>query len=229
MNTRFYAATHPGAVRSGNQDALLCRPELDIYAVADGAGGHENGRAAADRVIAGISAISADCPVSERLVQTRLRLAEAHAGLLRAGRAASTVVVLMLDTSFFVSLWAGDSRLYLWRKGMLTRVTHDHSLVQEMIDAGTLSLEQAACHPKANVITRAIGGKAGDLEIGKRMGGIMPGDRFLLCSDGLTKALTEEEIRRSVGQDGDVASVMLGIALRRKARDNVSLVVVYRD
>lgn len=226
---RVFSATHRGAVRSENQDALLCRPEIDVYAVADGAGGHENGRAAADAVIAGIAALPPSVPPADRLAAIRNRVAVAHEHLQQAGQAASTLALLMLDGRFFVCLWVGDSRVYLRRGGVLTQLTRDHSLVQEMIDAGTLTIAAARTHPNSNVITRAVGGNAGELNLAKCTGEAEAGDRFLLCSDGLTKTMHDDEICDLLGGDGDVAATMLDTALRRRARDNVSVVVVCRD
>ena len=226
---RVFSASHPGAIRSENQDALLCRPDLDLYVVADGAGGHENGRMAAEAVIRGIDASPPTLAVAARLHDVRSRIAAAHAALQQNGSAASTVVVLMLDGRYFACLWAGDSRIYLWRGGELMQLTHDHSLVQEMVDAGTLTPAEARTHPSANVITRAVGGSAGELQIAKRTGEAMPGDRFLLCSDGLNKTMADDEICQLLGGDGDVAATLLETALRRRARDNVSVVVVCRD
>lgn len=226
---QVFSASHPGAVRSENQDALLCRTDIDLYVVADGAGGHENGRAAADTVVAAIGHVSPALPVSDRLPAVRQHLAAAHEALLQDGRAASTVAVLMLDADFFVCLWAGDSRIYLWRAGEMLRITRDHSLVQEMVDAGTLTEAAARHHARANIITRAVGGQPGALQIEKRIGEAMPGDRFLLCSDGLTKAMEDDEICQHLGGEGDVAAAMLDTALRRHARDNVSAIVVRRD
>lgn len=226
---RVFSASHRGAIRAENQDALICRPEIDVYVIADGAGGHANGRAAANSVIAGIVDIPASLPAADRLVEIRHRIGVAHEGLLQAGDGASTVAVLMLDGLYFVCLWAGDSRIYLWRQGGLIQLTRDHSLVQEMVDAGTLSAAQARIHPKANVITRAVGGGSDTLQIDKRTGQALPGDRFLLCSDGLNKTMEDDEICQLVGGDGDVAATMLETALRRGARDNVSLIVVCQD
>ncbi len=226
---QVYSVSHRGAVRPENQDALVCRPEMDVYAVADGAGGTENGRAAADAVIANISRISPAVPVTERLGEIRRAVTAAHEALLSNSKAASTVAVLMLDGPYFVCLWVGDSRIYLCRDGELIQLTHDHSMVQEMVDAGTLTPAEARVHPKANVITRAVGGIHGELAIAKRTGESLPGDRFLLCSDGLTKTMEDDEICQLMSGPGDVAAAMLDTALRRRARDNVSVIVVCRD
>lgn len=234
---RHYSETHTGAVRSENQDALVCRSDIEVYALADGAGGHANGRLAANAVIAKIAELSPILPAPERLGAVRRGIAAAHQGLLAgdmlgcqgSGIAASTVAVLLLERGFFVCLWVGDSRIYLWRGGELFQLTRDHSLVQEMVDAGTLSPWEAQSHPSGNIITRAVGAGGATLQVEKRSGEILPGDRFLVCSDGLNKTMNDDEICQLLGGDGDPAAKMLEIALRRRARDNVSIIVVCRD
>jgi serine/threonine protein phosphatase Stp1 len=227
------ALSHPGAVRRENQDALLCRPEIGLYLVADGAGGHKDGGLAAARVVSSAASLGAGATAVERLATLRRRLSRLHDNLLdemdeRAdgSSTASTVVALMLDQHFFACLWAGDSRIYLLRDGALIRLTHDHSVVQEMIDAGTIDEQQAARHREAHVITRAVGAGTASLMLEKRVGQVMPYDRFLLCSDGLTRALDEALIRRCLEQGGNAAGTLVEAALRHKARDNVTAVVV---
>src|SRR5258707_13164638 len=105
---------------------------------------------------------------------------------------ASTVVVLLAAETEFACLWAGDSRMYRWRDGELRQLTTDHSHVQEMVDAGRLSPEAAARHPQSNIVTCAIGG--GRLEFGNIRDTLRAGDRYLLCSDGLTNMVGDDKI-----------------------------------
>lgn len=231
-----YHATDPGAFRSENQDALISRPSLGVYAVADGAGGHRDGRWAANTVIDAIAAIPEGLPPSQRLSAIRQSIAHAHDTLRQAadecedprGAAATTVAVLLLEGDYFVVLWVGDSRVYLLRDGELIQLTHDHTLVQQMVDSGAIMSREGRNHPHANVITRAVGSSDPELAIDKRTGTVLPGDRFLLCSDGLLKTMDDDEICHALGQGGDVAAAMVATALRRRARDNVSAVVVVR-
>lgn len=228
-----YHATHQGPFRLENQDALICRPDLGIYAVADGAGGHVNGRLAATRIIDTIAALPTGLPPEERLSALRRAVDEAHSWLRARSTdghngAVSTVVALLLEGHHFVVLWAGDSRAYLQREGELMQLTHDHSIVQEMVDAGSISESESRHHPKAHVITRAVGSADDAFRLDKRIGIAMPRDRFLLCSDGLVKTLEDDEVNHLLAQDGDTAQAMLAVALRRRARDNVSVIVVVR-
>jgi protein phosphatase/serine/threonine-protein phosphatase Stp1 len=226
-----HAATHPGAVRPRNEDALLDRPDIGLWAVADGAGGHGAGDVASAAIVAALGTIAPGLPAAELLAQVRLKLAAVHQDLQEEaarrgpGRIlASTVVVMLARGEHFAMLWAGDSRGYLMRAGTLARVTRDHSLVQELVDQGTLSEDEAESHPQANVITRAVGAQ-GELELDKVSGRIIEGDRYLLCTDGLFKTMSEAEIGAMVGAGGDAQAIVTE-AVGRGARDNVSAIAV---
>jgi protein phosphatase/serine/threonine-protein phosphatase Stp1 len=186
---------------------------------------------ASQAVAEALAGIPRQLSAAEILAQVRVRLGAVHALLQQRAAAdgpqrilASTVVVLLARGGHFAALWAGDSRIYLLRGGMLSRVTRDHSVVQELVDEGALTETEAENHPHANVITRAVGAR-GDLELDKLSDRIMPGDAFLLCSDGLFKALPEallgERLRQGAG-----ASVIVAEAVAAGARDNVTAVVV---
>jgi protein phosphatase/serine/threonine-protein phosphatase Stp1 len=225
------AATHPGAVRPRNEDALLERPDIGLWVVADGAGGHGSGDVASNAIVAAMQMIPPGLAAAELLAQVRLRLTAVHQELQEEaarrgpGRIlASTVVVMLARGEHFAMLWAGDSRAYLLRQGTLARVTKDHSLVQELVDQGTLSEAEAESHPQANVITRAIGAQ-GPLELDKVSGRIIEGDRFLLCTDGLFKTMAEAEITAMLVAGADVQAIVTE-AVSRGARDNVSAIAV---
>jgi serine/threonine-protein phosphatase Stp1 len=228
---RCSTATHPGVRRATNQDALLSRPDLGLWAVADGAGGHSHGEAAARAVVTALDAIPADLTGAEMLTQVRLRLLGAHRVLcdeaVRTGDGfmVSTVVALILREDHFACLWAGDSRAYLVRRGVVEPLTVDHSLVQDLLTAGTIGPEEARDHPDANVITRAIGAGEPDPDLDKRIGQAITGDRFLLCSDGISKALPTSEL---VGHlcAGAAAEALVVASLAREATDNVAAVVI---
>lgn len=231
MTPASSAATHPGAIRPRNEDNLVNRPDLGLWAVADGAGGHGAGDVASSAIVESLESIPPGLSAAEMLAQVRLRLTAVHAELQarateggRGGIIASTVVVLLLRGQHFVALWAGDSRIYLLRHGTLHRVTHDHSLVQELVDSGALSAEDAESHPQANVITRAVGAE-GALELDKVAERLHPGDLFMLCSDGVFKELPEAEIAAHLAQ-GAAAGELVERAVAAGGRDNVSVVVV---
>ncbi len=224
-------ATHPGTVRTKNEDSLVLRPDLGLWAVADGAGGHGAGDVASQAVAAALQAIPGGMPAGELLARVRMTVEGVHADLQRRAAAegpnrvmATTVVVLLARHGHFACLWAGDSRAYLLRGGVLQRVTRDHSLVQEMVDQGTLTEEEAEAHPQANVILRAVGGGE-ELVLDKVTERLLADDRLMLCSDGLFKALPESELTQMM-LAGDDAAALVAAAVARGARDNVSVVTL---
>ncbi|WP_137181635.1 PP2C family serine/threonine-protein phosphatase [Roseomonas sp. AR75] len=231
---RSSGRTDPGARRSHNEDSYLDRPEAGLWAVADGAGGHEAGEVASGMIRDALAAIPDDLPAGQVLGEVRQRLALVHEALREAGARqgggtiASTVVVLIVRGGHFACLWAGDSRLYRLRQGSLEQITRDHSLVQELVDAGMLHPDEAESHPRANVITRAVGAGEDGLEVDKTSDRVLPGDRFLLCSDGLTKTLPAGEIATLLAvPDAALApELLIAAALAREASDNVTAVAV---
>jgi serine/threonine-protein phosphatase Stp1 len=225
------AASHPGTVRSRNEDAYVDRGDIGLWAVADGAGGHGAGDVASAAVASALADLPAGLSAAEILAQVRLRLGAVHADLQRRAAAstngdipATTVVVMMARREHFACLWAGDSRAYLLRDGSLSQMTHDHSLVQELVEAGALAPEEAESHPQANVITRAVGSQEA-LQLDKVAGRILPGDILLLCTDGLFKALPESEIEQLLNA-GHGPEQLIEQALRVGARDNVTALIV---
>ena len=231
---RSCAATHAGTANRLNEDAYVNRPDLGLWAVADGAGGHEAGEVASAEVARLLQTIDGDLSAGEMLVAVRSRLEAAHARLheeaARHGAGvmvATTVVVVLARDDHFACLWAGDSRAYLLRGHALTMITRDHSLVQALVENGTISEVEAVNHPQANVITRAVGADGDALELEKRTGQLMPGDRLLLCSDGLSKTLSDERLAELLAGDHDTgAERLVRAALAARATDNVTVVTI---
>jgi protein phosphatase/serine/threonine-protein phosphatase Stp1 len=232
---RARAVTHPGTVRGHNEDMFVDRPDIGLWAVADGAGGHQAGEVASDMIAGALGTIPGTLSAEDTVMQVRQRMTETHAALQDRAAAkgdgaiiASTVVVLVIRKGHFGCLWAGDSRGYLLRNDIFRRLTRDHSLVQELVDAGQLAERDAERHPRANVITRAVGASNAVLELDMVTGRTLPGDRFLLCSDGLSKAVHDDALGDIMRADGpDIAAgKLLDAALAQRARDNVTAVVV---
>ncbi len=230
-----WALTDAGAVRKHNEDNMLARPDLGLWAVADGAGGHASGELASGMIVQALSRLPPNLGAAELLSRTRACIAEVHAALReeaarRGGNTmiASTFVGLIIRDTHFACLWAGDSRAYLLRGGKLQQITRDHSLVQELVDAGALRPEEAERHPHANVITRAVGAEDETLELDKVIGQTQQGDRFLLCSDGLSKTLSGEEIHHLLGAPAGVppTELLIHAALAHRVNDNVTAVVI---
>jgi protein phosphatase/serine/threonine-protein phosphatase Stp1 len=226
-----FAATDPGTVRGHNEDAYVNAPASGLFAVADGAGGHAAGEVASGMLSEALAHVPASLGPDETLAHIRLAVLAVHASLqaeaVRRGDSmiASTLVILLIRGGHFAALWAGDSRLYLWRHGILSQVTRDHSLVQMLVDEGAISAAEAEGHPQANVITRAIGAPEDTGELDKTIGAVEAGDIFLLCSDGLNKAVQDSEIASLLVRD-DPATALISAALARNARDNVTALVV---
>jgi protein phosphatase/serine/threonine-protein phosphatase Stp1 len=138
---------------------------------------------------------------------------------------ATTVVVMLARDNHYACLWAGDSRAYLLRDRRFSQLTHDHSMVQELFDAGKIAATEILARPDANIITRAVG--ADELELDKITNRLRPGDRFLLCSDGLFKAVPERDLANLLSEvDEPYAERFLAAALAHHADDNVTAVTV---
>jgi serine/threonine protein phosphatase Stp1 len=128
---------------------------------------------------------------------------------------------------YYACLWAGDSRAYFLRKGRLHQLTHDHSLVQELVDSGAIGSEEALRHPRRNIITRALGGADETAELDKVTDRLRQGDRLLLCSDGLFKTVAEPDLGELLAEGDDrSAERLVAAALERNADDNVTAVAV---
>lgn len=230
---RYSARTHVGRVRSVNEDAVLSLPELDIWLVSDGMGGHAAGDYAS-RLIADMAAgLSPNLAPPERMQALRDTFQEAHA-LIRAeaerrglGTVGATVVALILANRHFAALWAGDSRLYRMRGGEISLLTRDHSVVAALVESGQLTWDEAEQHPQSNAITRAVG--VGEvLELDKVRGETAPGDRFLLCSDGLTKYATFTMLEKALKSQPIelISDHLVQMALDGGGADNITVVVV---
>ena len=230
---RSAAATSQGNVRAHNEDSILELPAVGLWAVADGMGGHNAGDVASRMIVEALCGIHRTQRPSELLDAVEDRLYAVNAQLFKAssegagGMSGSTVVALLAFERHCLCLWAGDSRVYRSRTGSFTCITRDHSEVQAMLDEGVLNPAQAARHSAQNVITRAVGG-ARELHLDLELRALRDKDRYLLCSDGLYKELTDTELAEGVaGNTPDEAcKTLLKRCLARTCSDNVSAVVV---
>ncbi|MCK2036450.1 protein phosphatase 2C domain-containing protein [Microbacterium sp. SSW1-49] len=225
--------TDQGRRRDNNQDAFLA--DFPLFIVADGMGGHAGGEIASQSTVSRLQAVVSDGPVTRPAIESALERAVAdiaeHPETTDEGTGTTlTGVFLDLadDEPRWVALNIGDSRVYLLRDDRLIQVTTDHSVVQELITAGKLSPEEAEGHPYSNVITRAVG--ASELAAPDYTTiDVRAGDRFVICSDGLTKELTDYGIQhflRKNAEPGPAVDAMLAAALENGGRDNVTLIIV---
>lgn len=226
-------ATHVGRVRQANEDAGIALPELGVWAVADGMGGHDNGQFASQTLTADIASTGLAVSAADQVARFKDRVMRAndtirHTAEVQGGATIGTTLTSMLAYGHgFVCIWAGDSRTYLLRGGAMTQVTRDHTEAQELVDSGVLTPEQARTWPRRNVITRAIG-IFEDPELEERAGEILPADTFLLCSDGLTGHLTDDEIcsRAASLRPQEACNALIEATLERGASDNVTVIIV---
>ena len=212
---------------------MLVRTDRGLWAVADGMGGHDKGDVASARVTAALlrlpivygldtlvdAAIDALTKVNDELIV----LAAAGDSQRSIG---STVVGLAIAGEQYRCFWAGDSRAYRIRAGEIVQLSRDHSLVQDLVDAGMLSPQEAESHPNANVITRAVG-VGPDLMIDKVSGDARPGDLFLLASDGLTRLVSDAELVAELTSrsPAEAADRLVETVLSRGAPDNITIIV----
>jgi len=231
---RSGARTHPGRRRAVNQDACLALDE--IFAVADGMGGHEGGEIASAIAVDKLRDAASLSRLSRQGVLTAIRSADEQIRnwvLATGGTMGTTItgVAVMASTQGPPRLGVfnvGDSRVYLCRSGQLDQVTHDHSVVQEMIDSGQLTPTEAESHPERHVITRSLG-SLDFLDIDWTTLTPRQGDRFLVSSDGLTKEVTDSDLAGvlcSAETADEAAARLLDAALEAGGRDNISVIVI---
>lgn len=197
---RSVGRTQKGAERTLNQDAFLNRPEMGIWAVADGMGGHEAGDAASVSVVTSLAMLGRDTSLADLIHDSKARLRAVNEQLYGKTNkskigSGSTVVALLTQGTHVAILWAGDSRAYRQRDGTLEQLTVDHSQVQQLVGEGLLSAEEAEDHPRSNVITRAVGMMA-DIDFDTQILEAAVGDAFLLCSDGLYREVGADDIAK---------------------------------
>ncbi|MDZ4301918.1 MAG: protein phosphatase 2C domain-containing protein [Pseudomonas sp.] len=235
MGSTYKSASksHVGMVRQVNEDACLDLPENRLWVVADGMGGHAAGDYVSSLIVDSLRGLPVGRSLDEYTAALRTELTRVNAAVREetANRGVtmmgSTVVVLAARGLRGVCLWAGDSRLHRLRDGELERISRDHSYVQDLQDSGLLSEADARVHPRANIVTRAIGVEA-QLELSVVDLLIAPGDSYLLCSDGLNKTVEDHEIRDvlSHAEPDEIARSLVHLGLNRGAPDNITTLVV---
>jgi protein phosphatase len=227
------AVTHVGCVRTVNEDNLFTNEEFGIWLVADGMGGHQDGKLASTIIVEEAKSVGRPASAPDLLSRFNDRIARANSQLIRMSRSdgsdfiGSTVAALLVFGRQFACVWAGDSRIYLVRSGSIRQVSRDHTEVQELVDSGVLKPSEARSWPRRNVITRALGvDDDPGLEIVQ--GQLQDGDAFVICSDGLTGHVDDNEILQTVlaMPAQEASNALLHLALDRGGKDNVTVIVV---
>lgn len=226
------AASHPGRVRSHNEDCYLTRPSSGVWLVADGMGGHKAGDFASRTIVENANWVGIPTSAMDLKLRFLDRLSLAHDEIRRhsaeldGATVGATLAALLVYQNHFACIWSGDSRVYMMRGNVLHQMTTDHTEVNELLRMGTITAEQAVNWPRKNVITRAIGVFDAP-ETDETYGTLHVGDAFLLCSDGLTGHVADEEIAAHLLSGGaqETCDRLISLTLQRGARDNVTVIV----
>jgi serine/threonine protein phosphatase PrpC len=226
--------THTGPVRKVNEDACLEAPDIGLWAVADGMGGHEAGQTASGMIVESLSALRETTPCPDLTAAAGATLTAVNTALRKISESqfegrtiGSTVAVFIANGNTATCLWAGDSRVYRLRGGLLEQITQDHSHVQDLVRNGVLSAEEARNHRLSNIITRAVGADT-ELELDCEELQIEKEDVYLLCSDGLNKVIEDAEIAQVLEQGTceEIVNALIHLCLVRNVSDNVTVGVV---
>jgi len=230
LSLRFAVRSDPGLVRNNNEDSVYAGPRL--LAIADGMGGHAAGEVASRIVIGALEELDEDRPVTDLLASLRGAVTDANTQIADAVKLdadldgmGTTLTALRFSGAQVGLVHVGDSRAYLLRHGQLTQITHDDTYVQSLVDSGKLTPEQASHHPRKSVILRALMGAAVEPDVSIREA--RDGDRYLLCTDGLTDVVSTGTLLETLteGDPQECADQLVDLALRGGGPDNVTCIV----
>lgn len=238
MHIEYGSRSDQGKVRTSNEDSYAASVKHKLFVVADGMGGHAAGEVASQIATSTVEETVAVRSGPEWNPEDVLRLAaeEANSRIYQAARIkrefsgmGSTLTVLLFRDNHYYIAHVGDSRAYLLRDGALDQLTRDHSLVWHLLESGVLRKEELSSHPQKNLITRSIGPHP-SIEVDLERGDAREGDVFLLCSDGLTDAVSDEYIRRILSDASktpqEIGDMLVDTANMHGGPDNVTVVVV---
>lgn len=230
---KSFGKTDTGLVRAHNEDSMLANDPSGLWLVFDGMGGHENGALASQTAASAFDKFEvpedfedAVTTVADRIHTVNAVLADV-AAKKDISKMGTTAVGLLLRDKRFAAVWVGDSRAYIFRSGGLFQLTVDHTHVQDLLDEGILSAEDAKGHPMSHVLTRALGVEP-EVQVDIVHDEAEPNDRFLLCSDGLSGPVSDEEIRQimALPDPQQIVEELIARAHANGAPDNVTAIVV---
>ena len=230
MTVLYYGfGTDIGHKSEHNEDCYFADPEAGLWLIADGMGGHEAGEVASAIVSETISqAVSENCSLVEAIQKSHSAVISASEHGTGARGMGSTVVALQVNLSDYEIAWVGDSRAYMW-DGELNQISQDHSYVQKLLNSGAITREEAITHPNRNIITRSLGADAPQVNVDHVRGQFTRPQKILLCSDGLTDEVRDEEIAFILEQGGDdqtIVNSLISSALMHGGKDNVTVLLV---
>ncbi len=231
MQAANYAArTDVGKIREHNEDSYCVNQDLGLYVVADGMGGHASGEVASEIAV---NAIEQQIKQGNSLVEA---IEVAHLKILKgvetgAGKPGmgTTVVAVLLQGDDYTLAWVGDSRAYLWHDG-LSQISKDHSLVQMLLDTRQITQAEARVHPRKNIIYQNLGAIEGDdLQVSMKQGVLYQNQKIILCSDGLSDEVDDEQMSEIIAQTNDndvIVEKLVDAAIDNGGNDNVSVIVI---
>jgi serine/threonine protein phosphatase PrpC len=231
LSVRYAAGSDVGLRRDGNEDSAYAGPRL--LAVADGMGGAAAGEVASSVTIARLAELDDDVPGADLLDALRAKAEAANEELheiVEDNRAlegmGTTLTALLWDGGRLALAHVGDSRAYLYRDGELSRITRDHTFVQDLVDEGRITPDDVSTHPQRSLLTRALDGRS-EPELDLSLREVRPGDRYLLCSDGLSGVVSEETITETLAQPDPQVAVdrLIDLAIRGGGPDNITCVI----
>ena len=227
----YGAVTHVGQVRTGNEDSLLA--DNNVFMVADGMGGHNAGEVASLMAVEQLREAASGIIAETDLVQAlehanEVIYAESMTNHLHHGMGTTLAAMVVLENNTLVVAHVGDSRVYMWNEGALSRLSKDHSYVQELVDEGIVSIEEARTHPRRNIVTRALGIDA-DVEVEANTFPVTVGAWYVLCSDGLVDEISDADIAKVLERctsPHEAAQALVDAANAAGGRDNITVIVV---
>ncbi len=228
-------ATDIGQVRKVNEDSILLLPEHGLFAVADGVGGSKGGKVASQMLTGELAraALSAEgglntAELTSALTTVNQKIYELGQRTAALHRMGTTCIAASVQGGLMALAQIGDSRAYMYHQGVARQLTNDHRLVQEMVDRGEITVQEADEHPMRNILTRCVGGALG-MEIDVFQFQLRAGDTLLLCSDGLSDMVRHEQILEAISSDerpDKLVNEMIQLANDFGGQDNISVVVV---
>ncbi|KJV36980.1 PP2C family protein-serine/threonine phosphatase [Luteibacter yeojuensis] len=228
----FGHGTHTGLRRLRNEDTYYADAGLGLFLVVDGMGGHQHGEVASAMARDGVVAqVTAGQSLVDAIQRVNEALIARSGGLKESRPMGTTIAAIRVAGRHYEAAWVGDSRIYRWVEGSLDRLSHDHSIVEALVEAGELTEAQARNHPQRSVLTQALGITAPDqLHIGLARGELAAGARLLLCTDGLTDEVADERIGAIVART-DIAAQecvdhLVLEALAGTGRDNITAILL---